>query len=207
MWSDVESSEDYLNFGEVSSLAVDIISSPKMLPVSIGIFGNWGSGKSSMLNLIETQLKESTDKEYIIVRFDAWLYQGYDDVRAALLETIASTILEYTDNPNLAKKVHGLLTRVDKFRLFGLTAEAGALLMGFPTFGVLAKTSGMLGDLMNGIQDEKEQEGIKETSSEAVKTAKILIKDKESNSPSKHIDEFRKEYTDIILPENWTKKS
>lgn len=198
MWSDVESSEDYLNFGEVSSLAVDIISSPKMLPVSIGIFGNWGSGKSSMLNLIETQLKESTDKEYIIVRFDAWLYQGYDDVRAALLETIASTILEYTDNPNLAKKVHGLLTRVDKFRLFGLTAEAGALLMGFPTFGVLAKTSGMLGDLMNGIQDEKEQEGVKETSLEAVEAAKTLIKDKESDSPSKHIDKFRKEYTDIL---------
>ena len=71
MWSDVESNEDYLNFGEVSSLAIDIISSPKMLPVSIGIFGNWGSGKSSMLNLIETQLKDSTDKNYIIVRFDA----------------------------------------------------------------------------------------------------------------------------------------
>lgn len=42
MWSDVESSVDYLNFGEVSSLAVDILKSNNMLPVSIGIFGNWG---------------------------------------------------------------------------------------------------------------------------------------------------------------------
>lgn len=198
MWSDVESNEDYLNFGEVSSLAIDIISSPKMLPVSIGIFGNWGSGKSSMLNLIETQLKDSTDKNYIIVRFDAWLYQGYDDVRAALLETIASTLLEHADTSKVADKVRSLLTRVDKFRLFGLAAEAGAMLMGFPTFGVLSRASGALGDLADGVQDEKEQEGIKETSSEAVETAKTLIKDKESNSPSKHIDEFRKEYTDIL---------
>ena len=37
-----ESEKDYLNFGEVSQLAVDILNSPGMLPVSVGIFGNWG---------------------------------------------------------------------------------------------------------------------------------------------------------------------
>ena len=47
MWSDKESNEDYLNFGEVSNLAVDILTTPDMLPVSIGVFGNWGAGKSS----------------------------------------------------------------------------------------------------------------------------------------------------------------
>ncbi|MFW0927284.1 hypothetical protein [Providencia sp. VP23HZSY-1] len=47
MWSDKESSEDYLNFGEVSQLAVDVLSTEGMLPVSIGIFGNWGAGKST----------------------------------------------------------------------------------------------------------------------------------------------------------------
>lgn len=40
MWSDVESSQDYLNFGEVSELAVEILSSKDMLPTSIGIFGH-----------------------------------------------------------------------------------------------------------------------------------------------------------------------
>ncbi|CAG73966.1 hypothetical protein ECA1055 [Pectobacterium atrosepticum SCRI1043] len=46
MWSDVESSIEYLNFGEVSSLAVDILNSKNMLPVSIGIFGNWGTAEN-----------------------------------------------------------------------------------------------------------------------------------------------------------------
>ncbi|MCE9996703.1 KAP family NTPase, partial [Enterobacter hormaechei] len=27
-----------------------------MLPVSIGIFGNWGAGKSSLLKIIEKQI-------------------------------------------------------------------------------------------------------------------------------------------------------
>jgi len=44
MWPDKESEKDYLNFGEVSSLAVDILTSSNMLPVSIGVFGNWGAG-------------------------------------------------------------------------------------------------------------------------------------------------------------------
>ncbi|EKD9571606.1 KAP family P-loop domain protein, partial [Salmonella enterica] len=89
MWSDVESSVDYLNFGEVSSLAVDILKSNNMLPVSIGIFGNWGAGKSSLLKIIEKQISEEDGEDILVVNFDAWLYQGYDDARAALLEVIA----------------------------------------------------------------------------------------------------------------------
>jgi ABC-type polysaccharide/polyol phosphate transport system ATPase subunit len=82
MWSDKESSEDYLNFGEVSQLAVDVLTTENMLPVSIGIFGNWGAGKSSLLKLIEQKL-EQDDKDWIVINFDSWLYQGYDDTRAA----------------------------------------------------------------------------------------------------------------------------
>ncbi|HHK8028911.1 TPA: P-loop NTPase fold protein, partial [Serratia marcescens] len=62
MWADVESNIDYLNFGEVSSLAVDILKSENMLPVSIGIFGNWGAGKSSLLKIIEKQINQEDGK-------------------------------------------------------------------------------------------------------------------------------------------------
>lgn len=74
MWADRESADDYLNFGEVSQLAVSVISSREMLPISMGIFGNWGAGKSSLLKMIDRDLKDIDDK-YLIINFDAWLYQ------------------------------------------------------------------------------------------------------------------------------------
>lgn len=58
MWSDTESKEDYLNFGEVSQIVTEILGTDTMLPVSIGIFGNWGAGKSSLLNLIEQEINQ-----------------------------------------------------------------------------------------------------------------------------------------------------
>lgn len=60
-----------------------------MLPVSVGVFGNWGAGKSSLLKLIEQKL-DQVEEDWIVIKFDAWLYQGYDDARAALLEVICN---------------------------------------------------------------------------------------------------------------------
>ena len=96
MWSDRESDKDYLNFGEVSQLAADILESEDMRPISLGIYGNWGVGKSSLLKLIESELKQrhQDNDDYIIVNFDAWLYQGYDDSRAALLEVIGTALIK-----------------------------------------------------------------------------------------------------------------
>ena len=104
MWSDKESESDYLNFGEVSQLTVDILTSPGMLPVSVGVFGNWGAGKSSLLKLIESKLREDSQSR-LVINFDAWLYQGYDDARAALLEVIATELNKAAkDNTTLLKK-------------------------------------------------------------------------------------------------------
>lgn len=61
MWSDIESKQDFLNYSEASEIVVNVLSNPKMLPISIGIFGSWGTGKSTILNLIEQRL--TTEKK------------------------------------------------------------------------------------------------------------------------------------------------
>lgn len=53
MWADKESKIDYLNFTELASVVISVLTQRNMSPVSIGIYGNWGTGKSSLLNLIE----------------------------------------------------------------------------------------------------------------------------------------------------------
>ncbi|AIA71684.1 P-loop NTPase fold protein [Pectobacterium atrosepticum] len=197
MWADVESNIDYLNFGEVSSLAVDILKSENMLPVSIGIFGNWGAGKSSLLKIIEKQISEEDGKDILVVNFDAWLYQGYDDARAALLEVIATKLNEAAQgDPSLVEKTFSLFNRVDKVRALGYTLEGIALALGIPTGGMVSKGVGAIKNIIsNGVNENTYQEAIS-TGNEFANSG--LIKDKEVLTPPQQINLFREEYSVIL---------
>src|SRR5436190_20843691 len=43
-------------------------------PFTIGLFGEWGTGKTTILKEVERQLAASGDTEVVI--FDAWRYEG-----------------------------------------------------------------------------------------------------------------------------------
>ncbi|WP_350307201.1 KAP family P-loop NTPase fold protein [Photorhabdus viridis] len=198
MWSDKESSEDYLNFGEVSQLAVDVLTTENMLPVSIGIFGNWGAGKSSLLKLIEQKL-EQDDKDWIVINFDSWLYQGYDDARAALLEVIATALTKAAGgNTTLVSKAKRLLSRVDGFRAMGFLAEGAALFAGVPTGGLLSRSIGAFRNATDGIQSQEEYEALSNLAKEGKQAADGLIKPDAKKSPPQQIDAFRQEYGEIL---------
>ncbi|MCP5127483.1 MAG: KAP family P-loop domain protein [Gammaproteobacteria bacterium] len=198
MWSDTESKEDYLNFGEVSQLAVDILAVDGMLPVSIGVFGNWGAGKSSLLRLIEQDLKKD-EKNWIVIEFDAWLYQGYDDARAALLDVIATELTKATDgNASLAEKIKKLCSQVSGIRLLGFLAEGAAMWAGIPTGGLIARSVGALGSAADGIQDQEEYANLGETAKEVKDQVSGLLKSEAKKSPPQQIDAFRKEYGEIL---------
>lgn len=203
MWSDKESEIDYLNFGEVSKVAVDILTSPGMLPVSVGVFGNWGAGKSSLLKLIERDLQQGGDK-YLVVYFDAWLYQGYDDARAALLEVIARALDKAAkDNETLLKKTKSLLSRVNGFRVLGLVAEGAALAFGVPTGGMLARGIGAAGKLVECVEGETAYTGedyqeLQKAAGDAKAETEGLLKKTSKASPPQQIDAFRREYGEIL---------
>src|SRR5208337_2263848 len=93
MWPDNETDRDFLNFTGVADSVAEIIVQANGRPISIGVSGAWGVGKSSMIKLIRTAL-EGRKAEFVFVEFNAWLYQGYDDARAALVEVIADTLAE-----------------------------------------------------------------------------------------------------------------
>lgn len=56
MWADNETSDDLLGFKVHADLIVDVINDNDVLPVTIGVFGDWGSGKSSILKIVEKEL-------------------------------------------------------------------------------------------------------------------------------------------------------
>lgn len=60
--------------------------------VVVGISGEWGSGKSSVLNLLARHLRD--EKGAIVVQFDPWLISGRDDLVRRLLLQLASKLSE-----------------------------------------------------------------------------------------------------------------
>ena len=201
MWSDIESDIDYLNFSEVAETAADIISTPEMLPISIGIFGDWGAGKSTILKLTESALNRESDN-YIHIHFDAWLYQGYDDARASILEAIAEALIKHTDdNMPLLEKAKSLAKRVDKIRALGVAADLGAIAFGIHTFGAFGKMFGLAEDAFESesIEGDKLLSDSKESINDVQKQAKGLLKDKVKKSPPKEISAFRDEYSQLLI--------
>lgn len=201
MWADIDAKTDFLNYSEVAELAIDLLQDKKMLPVSIGIFGTWGTGKSTLLNLIENRLPSGEEGGFIIVRFDAWLYQGFDDARAALMEVIGARLLaeaERKDNAGLLNKTRNFFGRIDYIRGAGLLADAGAAFLGAPTFGALSKAAGAASDLMEGKANAEDAEALRDGAKEVAEKGKGVLKPKEKRSPPQQIDAFRREFGEIL---------
>jgi ABC-type polysaccharide/polyol phosphate transport system ATPase subunit len=53
MWADIDTKKDFLNYAEAAAVVSDVIEDSRMLPTSIGVFGTWGTGKSTLLNILE----------------------------------------------------------------------------------------------------------------------------------------------------------
>jgi len=203
MWSDNETALDFLNYAETAGIVADLLGNDRLRPISIGIFGGWGVGKSSLLKLVEKQFSGSED--YIVLNFDAWLFQDYDDARAALLDTIANSLYRASEsNESLAVKALSLLKRVDKLRALGLAVEIGAAAAGFPVFGAITKGLSAVSNAIDGHHNKEELDQLKEAGKEVKKEASGLLKKKEERSPPDEIRAFRAEFADLMKDLNKT---
>lgn len=126
MWADNETSEDLLGFKVHADLLVDVINDDKILPVTVGVFGDWGSGKSSILKIVEQELTSGAEDGFnngtLVLYFNGWLFEGYDDAKAALLESIIEKFDKHKTIGNKVKdKTVKLFKSVKWMRLLGLS--------------------------------------------------------------------------------------
>lgn len=207
MWSDNETIRDLVNFSHVADIAAERIVGAKGEPLSVGISGDWGVGKSSMMKLLRTSLSKHEDVEFRFVEFNAWLYQNYDDARAALMEAIAAAVVEQAVakkdslSETALKHARNLLGRVKKLRLLGLIGStaidiyAGGHLTPFLAAGV-----GTVGGLLDGDVTSDDMEKARKLAIDTYEGGKKLVGDKapekasepaEADTPRKAIQAFR----------------
>ena len=109
MWADNETTQDLLGYQVHADLLQKIVLSDEMLPITIGVFGNWGSGKSSLMLLMEQGLKEwqkafekRVEQEKSLphkagilqIRFNSWQFDNYESNKLSLIDTILTAIRE-----------------------------------------------------------------------------------------------------------------
>jgi hypothetical protein len=83
---------DRLGFKPMSDILVEVIEQTKP-PFTIGVFGEWGSGKTTLMTLVKRRLEERNAKT---VWFNAWKYDGKEVIWNALIQTIFFAMKENT---------------------------------------------------------------------------------------------------------------
>ena len=192
MWPDNETERDFLNFSGVADTVAEIIVQADGRPISIGVSGAWGVGKSSMIMLIRRAL-QARHESFVFVEFNAWLYQGYDDARAALLDVIATKLTEQAEQNNIAlHKAQDLLRRVNWLRAAKLaTSSALALALGLPPVGLLADAHQIGRTALDGQADEETLAAAGELAGKARGNLSGLLRPQPEASPPREIQAIR----------------
>ncbi len=86
---DHETEVDFLNCETISQTVVELLKVNQDRPLTVGIHGDWGAGKSSILRMIESELE--SDNKVAVLWFNGWTFEGFDDAKTVLIE---STITE-----------------------------------------------------------------------------------------------------------------
>lgn len=219
MWNDAETTQDFLNFSVIANTVAELISESGAKPISIGVSGSWGAGKSSMVKMIGESLKlkdngkDDKEKNYVFLEFNAWLYQGYDDARAALLQAVSDKLLEESKkrsdiSKDLTGKVKGFISRINWLQVAKMAVP---LSMGFVPGGVaVGGIASLMGAITNLLQNKDGEDGAEK--SEAVSSAfntlapemKALLKENSSKSTPQQIEKIRAEFAEILKELNIT---
>lgn len=196
MWADNETTEDFLNYDVHCNLIKEYVTSPNLLPLTIGVFGDWGSGKSSIMKMLEQKLKD--DEKVLTIYFNSWLFESYEDAKVSLLENI---LLELSKNETLdetaKKKVLSLISRVDYMKL----ATDGVKKYGKNVIDIIA--TGGIGTAVEAGFSMLNKEKLDEIETADIEKLNEYIKDEQQNTTKNTIKTFRNDFEELINATNY----
>jgi hypothetical protein len=195
--TDNETKVDLLNNEAIAATIIRLLRNRPDHPVTVGVHGDWGAGKSSILEMIEAGL-DGVDGT-LCLKFNGWRFQGFEDAKIALIEGIVTALVE--KRPALRKAAGALKQVFQRIDWLKLARRAGGLAAatatGIPTTGQLEAIVGGLKDIMS----DPEKLATKKNIQSAIDGVTGLLKsDAESKNVPEEIREFRKAF-DALLDE------
>ncbi|EMX0193789.1 NTPase [Bacillus cereus] len=192
MWKDSETELDFLDFDYLIAMLKEIIEDETLLPSSVGVYGDWGSGKSSLIRMSMKNFEK--EKDTVCLVFNGWLFEGYEDAKTALLGSILDTIQSNRTLSTKAKKcISGLYKSVDKFKLLKNGVKYGSDF--FFTGGIGTISDMALNSIMSKLGKKVEEVDGKEI----VQTIQDELNNKEIRED---IKKFQNSFADLLAETN-----
>lgn len=186
MWSDNEATLDLLGFKHLVEVVNAVLTNDDLLPATIGIFGDWGSGKSSLIGMLEDHLDD--DQETLVLSFNGWLFEGYEDAKLALMGSIVDELTENRKLTAKAKKlVLGLVKRINFWRVATVAGRAAA---GYAVAGVHGAAIGGAVSLPDLVEKAKDVE--------PDKLKEFLRENDPGQEIRRGVREFRNDFSDLL---------
>ena len=140
VWQDNETEIDLLGFDVHADLIRSVITDQSVLPVTVGVFGDWGGGKSSIMKMLHKELSnEEAHPNVVCLYFNGWTFEGYEDAKSALLTSILIQLGEHKKfGPRAKDWIVKLLKRVKWMELGKVAVKT----VGVP-LAVAAMTGGL----------------------------------------------------------------
>jgi formylglycine-generating enzyme required for sulfatase activity len=126
--SDQPADEDQLGFAPYAKTLADILADPgTRTPLTIGVFGDWGKGKTSLMRMVQRRLEEEGDRAFPVrtVWFNAWLYSREQALWRALISRVLDGARGF---PTLGDAALDTLDHLES-RLYGAATPAGGHLV------------------------------------------------------------------------------
>ena len=189
--TDNETKLDLLNNKAIAVTITKMLRERPEHPVTVGVHGDWGAGKSSILEMIEAEF--DGDSDIVCLKFNGWRFQGFEDAKIALIEGIVTGLAQ--KRPKLAKTgdaVKAVFRRIDWLKVAkkapGLAITA---VTGVPTPDQI---QGALG-LLKTLRGDPSNEGVGASLDDLA--GMLKPKDEVPNVP-KEIGAFQRAFDDLL---------
>jgi KAP family P-loop domain len=174
---DNPASRDLLGFDVVVASALDAIRGDDIGPLTIGIRGGWGTGKSTLLELIEAALAAESEGRFIVARLDPWEFESAEQMRSTLVEIVLTELQwRVREDEGALKKIGRLIGRV-RFGKVAASLLKGAATVHFDG-GI-----GLVSELVTGLSSDVDS----------------FVSPPSENSLPATMHGFREEFRDLIL--------
>ena len=195
---DNETRVDLLNNEAIATTIIRLLRDRPDQPVTVGVHGDWGAGKSSVLEMIEAGFEG--EEKVLCLKFNSWRFQGFEDAKIALIEGIVTGLIE--EHPDLTKAgeaVKDVFRRIDWLKV---AKKAGGLaftaVSGVPTPDQVQSIVGTLEEFLA----DPTKLATKGNIQAAIDSVQSLLKPKEENGSTnipEEINAFRKAFDALLV--------